>query len=772
MESISSKIMNNKYNSNLAMDSIKRNIRKEFFPFVKNTERTKKTNNFPLCITLFVKGKLNKSIEERKSKIKINSTNLKPKELNLKSFNLNNLIKKRTIIKRNEDNSINSNLNINSFNSFNNIDLSKISRQKMKIKTMKYSPLNINSRNSSIIINQINFDKIPLNKYNKKIKNLPNNSLEYNDIPSIKNLKQYSFRKPIKSNTNFITKRRISSKFSPPLINSERKNIIKKSLIIKQKLKELKKLFQKDIKIKEKENQIIEKNIENVESSQINDSQINDNAANNLEISENKEELNKKEIKLDNITDNNNSKNDISVKKEEKYNENINENENKNNNSVVINKAPKKSNKFGALDSTFKLKENVKYIYKFYFLESQSKPNNNKFCKFLLKFEGSKDLHEQITFQKRKLLLNMENQIKKYSNNNRNNDLDLYDKFNEIDDYKGIILKDYKWKDEKNKLYQKNKKSNYNYSISLSMQNYLLMNYEFNDISDIYTEPKDSITYIKGKSKKNLSYKKVLDERMLKEGENIFKRNKTNIFNCYNNKDNDNNWMNNLKNIISINEISINEITIKENKYDSINKRIKNKFVTTRKYLSVNVDQSNLINKIHMLNRKKSIKPNKYMNLYSKRSALSILDTKKFFERIKNDKKIKNNKRYKLNKNKDEKFNMYFILLNYINKGDDKSFIRTYEKFKNKIDINLQMHNGNTFLIYCIKEGNLTLTKFLCSQECDVNIQNDLGNTALHYAIANQFFSIVDILKINGAREDILNNNGYAPWDCIKINCE
>ena len=160
------------------------------------------------------------------------------------------------------------------------------------------------------------------------------------------------------------------------------------------------------------------------------------------------------------------------------------------------------------------------------------------------------------------------------------------------------------------------------------------------------------------------------------------------------------------------------------------------------------------------------------MNLYSKRSALSILDTKKFFERIKNDKKIKNNKRYKLNKNKDEKFNMYFILLNYINKGDDKSFIRTYEKFKNKIDINLQMHNGNTFLIYCIKEGNLTLTKFLCSQECDVNIQNDLGNTALHYAIANQFFSIVDILKINGAREDILNNNGYAPWDCIKINCE
>ena len=56
----------------------------------------------------------------------------------------------------------------------------------------------------------------------------------------------------------------------------------------------------------------------------------------------------------------------------------------------------------------------------------------------------------------------------------------------------------------------------------------------------------------------------------------------------------------------------------------------------------------------------------------------------------------------------------------------------------------------------------------MCSQGADVNIQNDEGNTALHFAIANQFFSIVDVLKASGAKEDIANNKGFTPWDCIE----
>ena len=110
----------------------------------------------------------------------------------------------------------------------------------------------------------------------------------------------------------------------------------------------------------------------------------------------------------------------------------------------------------------------------------------------------------------------------------------------------------------------------------------------------------------------------------------------------------------------------------------------------------------------------------------------------------------------------------YHILLNYIFKGLYKNFINVFQNMQKKSDINQQIYEGNTLLIFSAKEGNLQITKYLCAQGADVNIQNDSGNTALHYAIANQFFSIVDVLKNNGAKEDILNNKGYSPWDCIE----
>ena len=66
----------------------------------------------------------------------------------------------------------------------------------------------------------------------------------------------------------------------------------------------------------------------------------------------------------------------------------------------------------------------------------------------------------------------------------------------------------------------------------------------------------------------------------------------------------------------------------------------------------------------------------------------------------------------------------------------------------------------------------MPISKYLCQQGANVNIQNDLGNTALHYAIANQFFSIADILKNHGAKEDIANNKGFSPWDCIEHGLE
>jgi hypothetical protein len=47
-----------------------------------------------------------------------------------------------------------------------------------------------------------------------------------------------------------------------------------------------------------------------------------------------------------------------------------------------------------------------------------------------------------------------------------------------------------------------------------------------------------------------------------------------------------------------------------------------------------------------------------------------------------------------------------------------------------------------------------------------------MRNTALHYAIGNHFFSIADILTRFGAREDLPNNQGLKPWDCIDINID
>ena len=94
------------------------------------------------------------------------------------------------------------------------------------------------------------------------------------------------------------------------------------------------------------------------------------------------------------------------------------------------------------------------------------------------------------------------------------------------------------------------------------------------------------------------------------------------------------------------------------------------------------------------------------------------------------------------------------------------------EEYKDLIDINYKLNDGNTFLIVCAKEGCLNLIKFLCQKNCDLNIQNDYGNTALHYAVANQFYDIVDVLIKYGAREDIYNFKGLSPWDCVKHNLD
>ena len=115
---------------------------------------------------------------------------------------------------------------------------------------------------------------------------------------------------------------------------------------------------------------------------------------------------------------------------------------------------------------------------------------------------------------------------------------------------------------------------------------------------------------------------------------------------------------------------------------------------------------------------------------------------------------------------------IYIGLSFLIVEGKERLFITKIKELKNDIDINNQIMEGNTLLIISTREGNKNITKFLCEKGCELNIQNFKGNTALHYAIANLFFEIVDILISFGAREDIINNCGLRPWDCIDNNLE
>ena len=108
---------------------------------------------------------------------------------------------------------------------------------------------------------------------------------------------------------------------------------------------------------------------------------------------------------------------------------------------------------------------------------------------------------------------------------------------------------------------------------------------------------------------------------------------------------------------------------------------------------------------------------------------------------------------------------VYFGLSLLIVEGKEYLFRKYFTKFEKTIDINFPIYEGNTLLIMSTKEGMAGITRFLCEKKADVNVKNDRGDTALHYAIGQKFYKLVDILTIFGAREDILNNKGYSPWE-------
>jgi ankyrin repeat protein len=175
-------------------------------------------------------------------------------------------------------------------------------------------------------------------------------------------------------------------------------------------------------------------------------------------------------------------------------------------------------------------------------------------------------------------------------------------------------------------------------------------------------------------------------------------------------------------------------------------------------------------------------------------NEFSLLHQKKFFKRIKRRKirersSIKGEKikekddedlinyssditSSKISSESKDADDIYYELVRYIFESKNKNFIEFFERNKKAIDINQQLVEGNSLLILSSREGNPIITRYLCEQGLEINKQNNNGNTALHYAIANQFYSVADILTRFGAREDIANNKGLYPWDCIEHNLE
>lgn len=236
----------------------------------------------------------------------------------------------------------------------------------------------------------------------------------------------------------------------------------------------------------------------------------------------------------------------------------------------------------------------------------------------------------------------------------------------------------------------------------------------------------------------------------------------------------------------------INSLGLSRNSSQMLNTIIKNKTIISRKSESeINFSPTKLIRKastkmkIDDFNRtlKKKISQK---NIDSNYENLSILKQKKFFKKEKIYDDISDQKTgrkevddYSIFKNNDKGKNdevnvenIYLELIKLIIEGKNKMFKNYYEKNRAYIDINQELFEGNTLLILSAREGNYYITKLLCEEDAEVNLQNHNGNTALHYAIGRQFYALADILTRHGAREDIKNNKGFGPWDCIDHNIE
>ena len=111
-----------------------------------------------------------------------------------------------------------------------------------------------------------------------------------------------------------------------------------------------------------------------------------------------------------------------------------------------------------------------------------------------------------------------------------------------------------------------------------------------------------------------------------------------------------------------------------------------------------------------------------------------------------------------------------YRLFDYLIRNQSNNLVlRFHHRYHNLFDINLTdpCNQNDTLLIVATREKSINLIKYFLEKGADPNITNDYGNTAMHYAISFKYFEIADILRKNGAREDIANLRGLIPWECV-----
>jgi len=77
-----------------------------------------------------------------------------------------------------------------------------------------------------------------------------------------------------------------------------------------------------------------------------------------------------------------------------------------------------------------------------------------------------------------------------------------------------------------------------------------------------------------------------------------------------------------------------------------------------------------------------------------------------------------------------------------------------------KININFQLDNNKTGLIYASKNGHFEIVKLLVENNVDMNIQDINKNTALMYAILYNNNDCAEYLITQGTKLDLLNSHG------------